>query len=75
MKSCKAFSAPAGVKAFCPQKVIEVPEEVVIEVKREVMNMADEAKRGSPTRSTLKYLKVMQHEVRCCLGEEWGSFC
>ena len=36
--------------------------------------MADEAKRGSPIRSTLEAL-VVQREVRCCLGEELGSFC
>ena len=36
--------------------------------------MADEAKRGSPIRSSLEAL-VVQHEVRCCPGEELGSFC
>ena len=36
--------------------------------------MMDEAKHHSPIHSTSEAL-VVQHVVRCCRGEELGSFC
>ena len=68
------FCLLLAVEAFSLQKVVEMLELVVNWLARGEVNMMDEAKHHSPIHSTSEAL-VVQHVVRCCRGEELGSFC
>ena len=61
------------VDAVFPTKSRDA-QEVLSQLVRGQVNMADEAKLCSPIRSTFEVLVVLC-VVRCCPGEEWGPFC
>ena len=58
---------------FCLQKVVML-KEVLSQLVRGQVNMADEAKLCGPIRSTFEVLVVLC-AVRCRLGEELGPSC
>ena len=62
------------VEVLCLQKVVEMLEEVVGQLARGQVNMADEARLHSATHSTFEALTV-RHVVRHCHGEELGPVC
>ena len=70
----KHFLPPAGCGSVFPAKSFQDAWKSDSWLTRGQVNMMDEAKHHNPIHSTSEAL-VVQHVVRCCRGEELGSFC